>query len=199
MAWNEFFTTFFATLGGASIVALGFGKWLGDTWKERIARDEQAKHQIAQEAYKNFFSKKMEAYIELANLKQRYLITKLENVEDPYNYLPSLDRELRNRILGIKKHIQSNNIYLSNELNIKFNDWFEKIIPVIKSSQYGAMEEWSRIQVQAEAMGETAYDLAELEMGTDLAKGMQACIKEWNNLLNQIDKDILELRKKYDL
>lgn len=68
---------------------------------------EDRKHQIAQEAYKEFFNSKMKAYLQLVKLKQEYYTDYNLRNFSPNNYDPT-DYVAKEKIEAIIKHVDDN-------------------------------------------------------------------------------------------
>ena len=150
---------------------------------------EDRKHQIAQEAYKEFFNSKMKAYLQLVKLKQEYYTDYNLRNFSPNNYDPT-DYVAKEKIEAIIKHVDDNEIYLSENLMDKFCDWY---LP--------ASEELDRRRIKIE-LHEYA-DLEPLEQQeiekTYETKTYAKYESKFVDFLDELDLDIKVIRKKYDL
>lgn len=150
---------------------------------------EDRKHQIAQEAYKEFFNSKMKAYLQLVKLKQEYYTDYNLRNFSPNNYDPT-DYVAKEKIEAIIKHVDDNEIYLSENLMNKFYDWY---LP--------ASQELDRRRIKIE-LHEYA-DLEPLEQQeikqTYETKTYAKYESKFVDFLDELDLDIKVIRKKYDL
>ena len=80
--WIQYITSILENT--TSLAILGYiGTKAIDHYKTRSNDKFKHTHEISQNTYAEFFSKKMEAYIDLASLKQAYIIAIDEYVPDP--------------------------------------------------------------------------------------------------------------------
>ncbi|TXD97083.1 hypothetical protein ES754_08725 [Psychrobacter frigidicola] len=217
---SEFWQELIINLGGNAVLG-GLIIYLGKIYLERIGRNEQAAidgrlrsleqdhekllsrgehfHQISQKAYTNFFTAKMDAYIKLANLRYDY-VSAIDNfVPDPFDVTERVNKFQAKIVLKIRNHIQKNRIYWSDDLLVNFDEWNKKFTLEKSSGEYDRRQRWSHFSALAREMEESAQLLADNELYDDILRFMEENTENWDKLLNNIDSDILSLRKKYNL
>jgi hypothetical protein len=157
---------------------------------ERTKITNEHYHQIAQEAYRNFFNSKMKAYLGLAKLKQEFL-NKLHAIDfipddyEPSEFLPMT--ELNSLINFVNK----NRIYLSENLIIKYDEWYSITSQKISAQKLKFYDDggYSRYSEMEVSMHEDSF---ERQVYLDNQNFFQI-------FLDEIDMDVKALRKKYDL
>ena len=196
--WIQYITSILENT--TSLAILGYiGVKATDHFKMRSNDKLKHTHEISQNTYAEFFSKKMKAYIDLASLKQAYIIAVDEYVPDPLLDMENINYKSVDLMLDMRKSIQSNNIYLSSSLVDCFDDWNKKFISIKNGNEYDSRERWSYFQQMEEATGEHAGLLADQEKYLAFEKFMRDERVLWEKLLTNIDMDVAKLRKKYNL
>ncbi|MDE0490031.1 hypothetical protein NK638_00465 [Psychrobacter sp. A3] len=165
---------------------------------QKLLNKDHVNHSIAQDTYAKFFSSKMDAHIKLANLKRNYLLSIKEFVHDPENG-PPLNHASTSIMISIRNTINENYIYLSNSLLEVFEIWNEEFIKIDKINTIDIMERWSEFSSIESKYGASASDLANEETQLTYQKFMEDYPELWDSILNVIDSDIKDLRRRYDL
>lgn len=164
----------------------------------KLLNKDHVNHSIAQDTYAKFFSSKMDTYIKLANLKRNYLLSIKEFVHDPEDGVP-LNHASTSIMISIRNTINENYIYLSNSLLEVFETWNEEFMKIDKINTIDIMERWPEFSSIENEYGASASDLANEETQLTYQKFMEDYPKLWDSVLNAIDSDIKDLRKRYDL
>ncbi len=157
---------------------------------DRSKVTEDRKHQIAQEAYREFFTTKMEAYIELAKLKNNYTIafsryTHYPDFNDnPFDYLP------KDEVDAIVKHVQNNSVYLDKALIEKFDAWHSPV-------EYEIYEETMKFDTDFYSyLPESEQQEKYLSYKQNIYEKYQG---RFADFLDEVETNIRQLRLKYDL
>ncbi|WP_201616544.1 hypothetical protein [Psychrobacter urativorans] len=217
---SEFWQELIISWGGNAILG-GLIIYLGMIYLERIGRNEQAAiderlksleqnheklltkdehfHQISQEAYTNFFTAKMGAHIELANLKYDYILAIDEFLPDPLNESENINVTQVKLILEIRDHIRRNRIYWSDGFLTAFDEWNDTFTSEKSKIEYDIRERWSHFTSMEDATGEPAGLLADIEKHQCILEFLDDSSEYLNTLFIKIDSDINLLRKKYNL
>lgn len=165
---------------------------------QKLLNKDRVNHSIAQDTYAKFFSSKMDAYIRLANLKRDYLLSIKEFVHDPEDGAP-LNNSSISLMIDIRKTIHESYIYLSDNLLEVFEQWNEEFITIDTGNTIDIMQRWSHFSRMEEALDTPANELIYEETRLTYQKFMEDYPRLWDNVLNAIDSDIKDLRKRYDL
>jgi hypothetical protein len=165
---------------------------------QKLLNKDHVNHSIAQDTYAKFFSSKMDAYIRLANLKRDYLLSIKEFVHDPEDGAP-LNNSSISLMIDIRKTIHESYIYLSDNLLEVFEQWNEEFITIDTGNTIDIMQRWSHFSRMEEVLDTPANELIYEETRLTYQKFMEDYPKLWDSVLNAIDSDIKDLRKRYDL
>ena len=195
----EYISELLGILGGGTVILYALTIFVSNIWKSRIDSKDKANHSIAQQAYANFFSSKIDAYIKLVNLKSSYLhaINNFAPTHEDGELDINVDRifymnEIRNNIL-------ENHIYLSDELNQAFENWNKKFTKVKVNNTIDIRERWNYFQTLEANTGIPANMLADEETQMEYNNFIDSEPELWNKLFETIGKDISKLKRRYDL
>lgn len=165
---------------------------------QKLLNKDLINHSIAQDTYAKFFSLKMDAYIRLANLKRDYLLSIKEFIHDPDDG-PPVNNARITLMLSIRDTIHENYIYLSNNLIEVFELWNEEFITTDTGNTIDIMQRSSYFSGMEDVHGISANMLMNEETRLTYQKFIEDCPELWENILNVINRDIKDLRTRYDL
>lgn len=167
---------------------------------------EDRKHQIAQEAYRDFFKEKFSTYIALAKLTQEHKVYLTEFIPNvyrhtiPYTPQPLLIEESPTRhteiMIEISKIIIDKRVFLSKELIEIFDSWYQKTAFKKAKAEHSLKEHHQKYPNEARDMGDISVQSANLSNIGYVFKQAEA---EQKKLFKQIELDIQLMREKYDL
>lgn len=195
----EYISELLGILGGGTVILYALTSFVSSIWKGRIDSKDKANHSIAQQAYAKFFSSKMDAYIKLANLKKSYFHAIDNFVPTPEDGELDINIDKIFYMDKIRNHILENHIYLSDALNESFENWNEKFTKLKVTNTMNIRERWDYFQSLEEGTGISANALADEETQIEYNKFLISELKLWSQIFKTLDKDIIKLRKRYDL
>lgn len=168
---------------------------------DRSKVTDDRKHQIAQEAYRSFFTNKMQCYIKLSQLKAKYL-REIDNFV-PDDYVDSTENELNaipyTVIKKIKKNINNNKFYFTKDLVNLFDIWQKDMANRIVEIDRSFKEEWDRISYEMQDTPEYINAYFQESRHSKILTALKESNAKWVAVLNQIDLDIEQLKNKYDI
>jgi hypothetical protein len=183
-----------ATIGSASLIVTGLSAYIGKRISDRSNIFQKAAFDKDIQSIKHEHASSMlliekEIQVELAKKDRFHQISKgtFENaleggIEDPTDEFYSL-------FMRCRESLESNKLYISDELSNKYDQWHKKAAPFLK---------------QANIEGFHAHGLAHTENKNNqnvweaeapiLSEMIHATMEEMKSIFSQVDKDIILIR-----
>lgn len=86
-------------------------------------------HQISKSTFENLFNQKIKIYAELLNILKDH--DKFINESGSFEFIEPTDT-IFNHYSSLKKVIENNRLYISNELSDKFDEWYKEASPFLQ-------------------------------------------------------------------
>ncbi len=194
------------SLGGSSLIVFGLSSWLGKIWANRLMEKDKSKfiqeietlknefhtkitkmehfHKISEKTYQDLFVHKIDTYNKLLYEKTEYYkITYEDESFEMMDYPPEV---YYNFFTKIRKIIDDNRLYISNELSEKYDVLYYKIAPYIKKLGFD--------EFHADANNVHPQDYQESTYHDMVSKTSN----ELDSILKQVDIDVKQLKSKIE-
>jgi len=155
-------------------------------------KSKDLSNQISSETYRRIFEKRMGIYESLLELKNDYMRFDREShvpeVEDPTDgYYDIYSR--------IRSVIETNKLYISNELADAYEHWYSKASPLFREANVEGYHTYENSCGDNQLNREIEADLAQSHK---LSQMITATKGEMESLLSQIDSDVADIRLKIE-
>lgn len=194
------------TLGGSSAIVFGLSAWIGKIWANKLMEKDKTKytkeietlkdelqtkmtkmehfHKISEQTYQTLFNAKIATYNDLLYEKTEYYkILNEDEVFEMMDYPPEVYYDF---FIKIRKIIDKNRLYISNELSDKYDKLYFKIAPYIRKL---GLDEY-----HAEANNMPIHDFQESTYHDMVSQTS----KESSDMLDQIDIDVKQIKSKIE-
>jgi hypothetical protein len=156
---------------------------------EFIKRDQF--HQISKSTFEKLFDQKIKTYTRLLSIQKNY--DKLTKESCSGEFIDST-KEISQYYESLKKELEENSLYISNELSDKFDNWYfiaSSFFQDIDKVQYEGQQDGNTKTSETESIQQAMYDKREYIMSNLIS----ATDVQMSALLQQISDDIKEIRK----
>lgn len=156
---------------------------------ELIKRDQF--HQISKSTFEQLFDKKIKIYTRLLSIQKEY--DKFTKESGSCEFIDPTDT-ISSYYDLLKKELEENRLYISNELSDKFDDWYVVASPFfqnIDKVQYEFQQGENTKKSEIESLQQAIRDEEE-KIRREL---ISATYVQMSALMQQISKDIKEIRK----
>jgi hypothetical protein len=194
------------SLGGSSIIVFGLSSWIGKVWANKLMEKDKSKynqeieklknelqtkitkmehfHQISEQTYQSLFNAKIATYNNLLYEKTEYY--KIINEDEAFEMMDYPPEVYYDFFKKIRKIIDENRLYISNELSDKYDKLYYKIAPFIRKL---GLDEY-----HADANNIHPQDFQESTYHDMVSKTS----KEMSEVLKQIDIDVRQIKSKIE-
>lgn len=194
------------TLGGSSAIVFGLSSWIGKIWATKLMEKDKSKytkeietlknelqtkmtkmehfHKISEQTYQSLFNAKIATYNDLLYEKTEYY--KIINEDEAFEMMDYPPEVYYDFFVKIRKIIDENRLYISNELSDKYDVLYYKIAPYIRKL---GLDEY-----HAEANNVPPHDFQESTYH-DMVSNTS---KESSEVLDQIDIDVKQIKSKIE-
>jgi hypothetical protein len=194
------------TLGGSSAIVFGLSSWIGKIWATKLMEKDKSKyikeietlknelqtkmtkmehfHKISEQTYQSLFNAKIATYNDLLYEKTEYY--KIINEDETFEMMDYPPEVYYNFFVKIRKIIDENRLYISNELSDKYDKLYYKIAPYIRKLE---LDEY-----HAEANNVPSHDFQE-NTYHDMVSNTS---DELSEVLKQIDVDVKQIKSKIE-
>ena len=195
------------SLGGSSALVFGLSSFIGKIWANKLMEKDKSKytqeieklknelqtnitkmehfHQISEQTYQALFNAKIDTYNKLLYEKIEYY--KIINEDEAFEIMDYPPEVYYDFFKKIRKIIDENRLYISNELSNKYDKLYYKIAPFIRKLD---LDEY-----YADANNVNSKDFQENTYHDMVSKTS----KEMDELLKQIDVDVKQIKTKIEL
>jgi len=194
------------TLGGSSAVVFGLSAWIGKIWANKLMEEDKTRytkeietlknelqtkmtkmehfHKISEQTYQTLFNAKIATYNDLLYEKTEYY--KILNEDETFEMMDYPPEVYYDFFTKIRKIIDENRLYISNELSDKYDKLYFKIAPYIRKL---GLDEY-----HAESNNVPAHDFQKSTYHDMVSKTS----KESSAVLDQIDIDVKQIKSKIE-
>jgi len=194
------------TLGGSSAIVFGLSSWIGKIWATKLMEKDKSKytkeietlknelqtkmtkiehfHKISEQTYQSLFNAKIATYNNLLYEKTEYY--KIINEDEAFEMMDYPPKVYYKFFIKIRKIIDENRLYISNELSEKYDKLYYKIAPYIRKL---GLDEY-----YAEANNVPSHDFQESTYYDMLSNTSD----ELSEVLKQIDIDVKQIKSKIE-
>jgi hypothetical protein len=205
-----------SVLGGAGLLITALSAYLGKVWSNRALVREKNKleasllelknrhalelknieqllkleilkrdqfHQISKQTFESVFEKKIEIYNALLNFKVEFYKFNNENhdFEEPTAEYHTLFKKCR-------KIIESNQLYISEDLSAAYNNWYTKALPYLKRANIDGFDAYENRD------GDNEGNCVWVAQSPIFSEMNENTANEMNKILAQIERDISVFR-----